>query len=161
MEKFYALSVTQKDIVMKNKTTSLPFTLSVESDGWPPVGKEYLVANQTGKNDFEILVPPFFIQDISVGDIIMVELDRAGVVKNWEFKTKSKRSTIWVLCKDFTELEEIIELLKESGSNIERLKQFGLISIDVSDSISPSTLDEYLTRMEFCGANVVCPSFRH
>lgn len=144
-----------------NQTLSLKFLLDVDDDGWPPVSSENLLAKQICDEKYEILVAPFFIQNLSAGDVIRVEFDEDGVVQNWKIKVESKRSTVWVLCNDFSQIDFTLERLKKHGCNVERLKQFGLIVLDVPEIINSELLEQCLSEIESKGANVACPSFRH
>lgn len=144
-----------------NQTLSLKFQLDVDADGWPPVSIESLLAKRICDDSFEILVAPFFIKDISAGDIIEVQMDKDEIVKGWKTKTVSKRSTVWILCKNFNQIDATLEALKKQECNVERLKQFNLIALDVPENMGGEALEEHLSKMESEGANIACPSFRH
>ena len=80
---------------LKNKTLELGFHLEIE-DEWPPVAIENLHFKLLN-NGYELLTPPLFIKNLSVGDIIDVEIDDNRLVKSWRHVYHSGNSTIWLL----------------------------------------------------------------
>jgi hypothetical protein len=73
---------------------SLSFPLQVE-DGGPPVATECLPFDQT-EDGVCALVPPLFVKDISVGDILSVEKVEEHLVKSWQHV---RRSTVDKICQ--------------------------------------------------------------
>jgi hypothetical protein len=64
-------------------TASLQFSLDVEG-GWPPVGSESLPFIERLEG-FELMVPPLFVKDLAVGDVIrwgsiLTEMYRHGSI---------------------------------------------------------------------------------
>ena len=138
---------------------SLMFQLEV-CDGWPPVAKESIPVKEDGKN-YKILVPPFFIKNLSVGDVISVALEDQGDVVHWQHAAMSQHSTIWLRTRGKNDISDSIECLKSLGCNIERLEQFCLFAIDVPEGACFDKIDDCLDTIPEDAADIVFPSFRH
>lgn len=59
-----------------NRTVELKFPLDVEDD-WPPVAVEGLPFD-VALGGYVATVPPLFVKDLSVGDVIAVEIGDDG-----------------------------------------------------------------------------------
>ena len=139
----------------------LLFRLEVDEDGWPPVGAESLPVKEQGEGLFQILVPPVFIKNLSVNDVVAAETDSEGYVTSWAHTSKSKRTTIWVLQGTADNLGPLIDDMLSDGGNVERFNQIKLLSFDVPESVSTEKLDMWLRTIEAAGAIIAEPSFRH
>lgn len=141
-------------------TKFLRFRLDVDDQGWPPAGAESLPVDEVGAG-FRILVSPFFIKGISVGDIVECSYDSEGYVQTWAHTYKSRRSTIWVTPKIPYKWQSAKAALLALGCNVETLKQFGICSIDLPPEISLSTFDDLLKPIVAAGGALAYPSLRH
>jgi hypothetical protein len=47
------------------------------NDEWPPVGVEFLWL-AISSNGYQVLTAPFFLKDLSVGDILTIDLEQKG-----------------------------------------------------------------------------------
>lgn len=139
----------------------LQFRLDIDADGWPPFGSESLPVTEHETGIFEVMVPPLFLKDLSVGDRISVDLDDENYVTNWAHESQSDRSTIWLLKGSSSDMEPILNRLKKLKCNVERLSKFDLCSIDVPASTTLSEIDEIIAIFETDGGQVAYPSFRH
>lgn len=137
----------------------LIFNLTVE-DGWPPVAAECLVCTQLASG-YRIEVPPFFVGDLSVGDIISVDQDDFGVVISWTPVMRSRRSTLWLKLAIGCRADDVVARLMGLGCNIEELQQFGYFSIDVPESVSIAEIDGILESIMSQNAAIAYPSLRH
>jgi len=137
----------------------LIFNLNIE-DEWPPVAKECLVSSESGKG-YEIKVPPFFIKNLSVGDVISVEKDQEGNVTSWVHISKSLRTTIWIMILDEYDIEDELSCLKKHGANIERFPGGRYFSIDVPPDCAAQDLDMCLDSLDSNKVPIAFPSFRH
>lgn len=110
---------------------------------------------------YELLVPPLFVKDLSVGDSLNISSDGDGVVDFWETVGRSKRSTIWVLFGDGDKksYELIFEKLRAFGCNTVECPNYGLIAIDVPETLSREELEGLLD--QFSEDDVGYPSYRH
>ena len=146
----------------QKKSAYLKFPLDAE-DGWPPVGVEGLPFEKM-ENGFRALVPPLFIKDLSVGDVISVELGEDDLIEAWAHLHRSGRSTIWLLRqkKKATPLIAAVLLELESlGCFTADLESLGCYAIDVPESINISQVDEILAKLDETSCAVAFPSMRH
>lgn len=137
----------------------LMFLLKID-DGWPPVAKECLICTATESN-YRVEVPPLFVKDISVGDVIEIERDEEGDVSAWSQVKRSKRSTVWIMVTGSTSIEGTIECLISMKCNVERFKEYRYFSIDVPEECSVERLDECLAALDREKVSIAFPSFRH
>lgn len=157
MAGYYVPNAIKLGTEMRNdyKIEYLKFSLLVEED-WPPVQVESLPTKKV-EGFFEVIVPPFFLQDLSCGDIITVRKNNDRVT-SWSHIYKSQRSTIWLLDNNsYEQLEVYLENLKNLGCNIERLEKIGLFSIDVPENIDVEEIINYLEEEDVA---VAYPSYR-
>ena len=138
----------------------LMFKLATDKNGWPPAGAESIpVERVTG--GYRVLTPPFFVKDISVGDIVDCSNDSEGYVSNLVCKHRSARSTIWVAPRGAPPWQTAKAELLGLGCNVETLKEFGVSSIDLPENVSLALLDRILEPVASAGAFVAYPSLRH
>ncbi|MGH8176949.1 MAG: DUF4265 domain-containing protein [Steroidobacter sp.] len=138
--------------------SELLFVLNIEDD-WPPVAKEGLSCTVC-KGGYRVDVPPFFIKDLSVGDVVTVQRNEMGDVVSWSHVRKSKRSTVWIMVAGDHSIEDVIDCLKRLRCNIERFTQYRYFAVDVPEECPAISLDECLDFLDK-RAHVVFPSFRH
>ena len=138
----------------------LIFRLEEVQSGWPPVGAESLPVQKVAYG-FRIQTPPFFVKDISVGDIVRCEFDDEGYASNLVFIERSRRSTVWVAPRKLPEWPLAKAELLQAGCDIENLNQFGIAAIDVPEHVSLSRLDRVLLPLTMAGGFVAYPSLRH
>lgn len=139
--------------------TELMFRLDVEDD-WPPVAKECLVCTNS-ELGYRIEVPPFFVKELSVGDVITVDRDESGDVVAWSYVDRSKRSTVWIMVFGDYSVDNVLACLKSLGCNIEELKQYQYFAVDVPEDCSVESLDKCLDVLDGDRSAVAYPSFRH
>jgi len=139
---------------------SLQFPLQVVDD-WPPVGSESL-SFEKGTNGYTLMVPPMFISELSVGDVIDVSDDEFGFVSDWWHLAKSGRSVIWLLrISKGGFLDPILKNLRKIGCNTSGIESLGCYSIDVPENVSMDIVDAILSELDTSAAAVTFPSFRH
>lgn len=137
----------------------LLFPLSAD-EGWPPVSKECLIFSKCS-DGYRLEVPPFFIKDMSVGDIISVEEGEDGNVINWRHVEKSGRTTIWIKVSGEVSIEDILDRLRILKCNVERFTEFKYFSIDVAAECPISSVDDLIDSLNEEEVAVAFPSFRH
>jgi hypothetical protein len=123
---------------MTNNSNKVNFKFPLEiEDDWPPVPVESLPFD-IKPNGYELLTPPLFVKELSVGDIIEVTLDPVNEnVLSWQYIKKSKRTTIWLLQMEKSDtVEPVLEKLRKLGCNTSGIKKIGINSIDLPESIS-------------------------
>lgn len=139
---------------------SLQFILNIEED-WPPVGSESLQFRKLTFG-YECLSVPIFIKDLSVGDVINVEINGSGFVSSWTHFARSKRSTIWLLrIATNDQIEPCLERLRFLGCNTTSVVEFGCYAIDVPKNLSISDVDQVLESLDPSSVAVAFPSMRH
>jgi hypothetical protein len=141
-------------------TKFLKFRLAVDEDGWPPAGAESMPVEELPVG-YRILVPPFFLRELSVGDVVNCSLDDEGYVDSWAHQGRSQRSTIWVFQSKLPQWNAAKSALLESGCNVETYPNIGLHAIDLPSEVTLQTFDKLLAPCIAAGAMVAYPSLRH
>jgi hypothetical protein len=140
-------------------SVELTFPLQVEDD-WPPVAKECLVMTNTG-HGYRLEVPPLFVRDLAVGDVVEVDLDGGGEVAAWRHVVRSRRSTVWLMVLGDAPISQVIRCLQRLSCNIEELNSLRYFSIDVPEDCALSDLDRCLEQLDSDEVAVAYPAFRH
>jgi len=140
-------------------TQEFVFDLQVE-DGWPPVAKEGLHFTPISAG-YRLETAPFFVSDLSVGDVLKIDPGPTGNVLGWRRLRRSKRSTVWIKAEEGVSVESVLDQLKALMCNIERLRQFNYYAVDVPEECSAEQLDECLDQLDSDSVFVAYPSFRH
>lgn len=141
------------------KTVKLNFNLPDEGDDWPPVTTECMPFEDQGGGAYRLLVPPLFVRDLSVDDVLLVEIGKEGIVENWRHKARSNRSTIWVLGLKQKNFEIVVKKLLELRCNVTRALSFDVASIDVPGELDRKTLESWLDKLDEDAVGY--PSYRH
>lgn len=145
---------------MKNRVNAVEFLFDLQAkDDWPPVAKESLIFSRT-IDGYQVEVAPFFLGGISVGDVLKIDEDGLGNVLSWTPIKKSNRSTVWVMfLGDYPYSDEIF-CLQELGCNVEELKKFRYISIDVPDATLLDKVDACFAHLNEQQVAIAYPSLR-
>ena len=138
----------------------LSFPLAADEDGWPPFGSETLPVKVVRHGVFTVLTPPFFVKDLSADDTIEATIAADGSVTDWHHSRRSCNTTVWVLQGNAESLDDLAGYFLDLGCNIERLPEFGLLSVDVPPSIREIALDDAIGRCREIGAHIAVPAFR-
>ncbi|MFO1327128.1 MAG: DUF4265 domain-containing protein [Rubrivivax sp.] len=139
---------------------SLPFRLDVEDD-WPPVAVESLQLRHLHAG-YEVQSAPLFLKDLSVGDVIDVTLGDKGLVESWSHKSRSTRTTIWILrLKSPNGIDAALAKLRLLGCHTVRLESVGCYAVDVAGSIPISSVDKILESLDSNSVAIAFPSMRH
>lgn len=126
-----------------NENIKILFKLEIDVDGYPPMEWEKLWAKHLGNELYEIDNIPFFVKDISIGDIVSVTTDDDCFLYS-DTVYKSKHSTFRILLKDISELSEVKKNLDKLGCSIELCHISELIAVDVPENVDIAILLEYL-----------------
>ena len=141
-------------------TISLTFPLDPD-DGWPPVGGECLPFWPVG-DDFEATVPPLFVKDLSVGDVIRVSRDPVNKeVVAWSHVVRSDNTTIWLLRLAPFDLDETLARLRETDCSTASLAQLGVHAVNVPAHVPIARVDAILSTLDEDQVAVAFPSMRH
>jgi hypothetical protein len=140
---------------------SLSFPLEVE-DGWPPVSVESLPFRVVAEG-FVALVPPVFVKELSVGDVIRTNLEAGGYrVIDWTHVAKSGSTTVWLLRMKASETADLVLAeLRDLGCNTVGIGQFGVYSVDVPETVAIDAVDAALAHLDTDAIAVAFPSMRH
>jgi hypothetical protein len=140
---------------------SLEFPLEVEEE-WPPVDVECLPFETTPEG-YVALVPPLFVGDLSVGDVIEVELHPGTRrVESWKHVARSRRTTIWLLrTQSPNAIDVVLAELRALNCHTVCLDQAGAYSIDVPESLAIERVDSVLSQLDEASVAVAFPSMRH
>jgi len=139
---------------------SLAFPLEVK-DGWPPVGVECLPLVPVGAG-YKLLQAPLFIKDLSVDDVLQIQLGDPETAMSWSHLQRSERSTVWLLRLAPTgQVEESLAALRRLGCSTTSLDAAGCHAVDVPAEISIGRVDEILRSLNESEVAVAFPSMRH
>ena len=139
--------------------TQLIFELE-RDDEWPPVAKECLTCSDCGVG-YKIQVPPLFIKDMSVGDVVSVEMNDTGDVVAWRHLSRSRQSTAWIMASPGGAIESVIECLKNLSCNVVRFEEYRYFAVDIPAEVRIEDVDACLGAIKEGEASFVFPSFRH
>jgi hypothetical protein len=108
------------------------------------------------------LVPPLFVKDLSVGDLIEVKLEAGDRVQHWQHVARSGRTTVWLLrMQRSSTIEGVLAKLRALGCNTAALEGAGAYSVDVPESVPIETADSMLAELDSEAVAVAFPSMRH
>jgi hypothetical protein len=139
--------------------SNLNFRLEIE-DGWPPVGVESLPFRLSSLG-YELLSPPLFIKDLSVGDVIVVERELSEI-SSWRHVVRSRRTTLWLMkLQASQEIEDACSKLRALGCNTSRPRNLPIYAIDVPETVDLREVDPILDQLEPAFVAVAFPSLRH
>jgi len=138
----------------------LRFSLDVQKN-WPPVAVEALPF-EVCSTGYLSTVPPLFVKGLSVGDVIVPQVDGEGFVSAWRHVSKSPNSVVWLLRIAPTEqIEEVLANLRALTCNTASLPQAGVYSIDVPGRVQFENVDAILATLNSDEVAAAYPSFRH
>lgn len=141
------------------QTVNLNFNLPDEDEDWPPVTTESLPFENLGGGRYRLLVAPLFVRDLSVDDVLLIEVSAEGIVWEWQYESRSKHSTIWVIDAAQSKFEKVVSGLQGLGCKIVRAPMFDVYSIDVPGEIARESLEEWLDLLD--EESVGYPSYRY
>ena len=140
--------------------THLTFTLDA-NDGWPPVAREGFECRKRDDGVYEVLAPPLFVPNLSVGDVISVEVDEEGYVRGWLHVAKSANSTVWLMELEAETVTPLLECLKSLRCEIVSFTEFHYYSVNIPADCSEDALDCCLGLVDDTQVAKAFPSFRH
>ncbi|MBK7706128.1 MAG: DUF4265 domain-containing protein [Acidobacteria bacterium] len=123
------------------------FRLEQDEDGYPPNEWETLWATVVGENAYSIDNIPFFVRDVSYGDVVSASED-GGVLLFDSLLRRSKNSVIRVIAFSESVIPGLRRQLERLGCDTEGSHIPNLISVNVPDRANLETILEFLDNGE-------------
>lgn len=131
------------------------------NDEWPPVGVEFLWL-AISSNGYQVLTAPFFLKDLSVGDILTIDLEQKGGQRfalSWSHLEKSSRSTVGVMIDEGVKIDDFLVAIEEAGGRISHLEQFNIYCLDLPQDFDMKPIDDMEEELGD-SIEIIYPSFR-
>lgn len=123
----------------------LLFRLQPDEDGYPPYQWESVWANPVSDGLYQIDNIPFFVSDISLGDIVEAEYSD-DVLVYVKTAVPSSNGTIHVVCYDHKTCQQLLSRLPGWGCDYEVGELERLVAIDVPARAEVDDLLAWLDR---------------
>lgn len=127
------------------------FPLEVD-DGYPPIGVESLNAKKLGNGRFQLDNTPFFVEGISLGDVVSVDLIPDSDERYWfdEVLFQSANQSLSIILIDINRSDEIAQKLKAFGCYCEygEFENLKMLAVSVLESCNYNAVFEYLEKLE-------------
>ncbi|MFI7548023.1 DUF4265 domain-containing protein [Actinoplanes sp. NPDC049599] len=130
------------------------FNLERDDEGWPPADSEYLWAVTLNSEVARVDSIPFFVPNVALDDLVSIRLGPEGSGIFLETLKWSGNSTMRVIpLIDDAEagIEDVRERLSFVGVELEALKQFGIVAVNVRPSADVVQVKRVLDRGEKLG----------
>ena len=126
------------------------FDLAVE-DGWPPVGSERLWAFRLGGDLYRIDNVPWFVRELSVGDVVRTQVPDADSQPVFsEVVERSDHVTIRLICFRRGplggDLARALEPFTALGVYGEGISQYGMLALDIEPTAALPAVVSVLRR---------------
>lgn len=130
--------------------TKIAFHLAQDEEGFPPADWEHLWARVVGDGLYFIDNTPFFIYDISFGDIVEAAEESGQLVYRRSVQ-RSPHSTLRVMLFRKERAAQLRQRLRELGCATELSHVPGLIAVDVPPEASLASVRSLLNSGEEAG----------
>jgi len=128
----------------------------VGDDEWPPYPAEMVEAKLIAHDLAEIVGVPWFVTNISRGDVISVDHDGIGFVV-----VRGGHSTLHVMATTDAELVPIIEQLRALGANTATGLEPPMLTVDVPETVSLDEVIDVLSAAESMTCAFTVASAQH
>jgi len=128
----------------KIQKVKILFYLEQDSDGYPPETIESCWANDLGDNQFEINNIPFFIKNLSLGDIVKTVTQPDGMLEYSNTVKHSKNSTIRIIFHEQNQITIALNHLNSLGVSYEGSHIPNLYAFNIPESADIESLLKYL-----------------
>lgn len=144
----------------RNRRVDVLFPL-VDEDEWPPYPAENIEAVLLADDLAEIVGVPWFVANLSRGDIVRVHHDGIGYVGG-AILSRGGHSTLHVIAADEQELATVVRELTALGAEVRSGLQPPMLAVDVSERVALSVVVKVLTAAESmtCAFTVACDQHR-
>jgi Domain of unknown function (DUF4265) len=132
----------------------------VDDEQWPPYPAENVEAVLLAHDLAEIRSVPWFVTNLSRGDIVRVDHDGIGYVGR-SVVSRGGRSTVHVLATDQGELAPLVEKLTALGAEVAGGLEPPMLVIDVPISVSLDDVLEVLVAAESATCAYEVASHQH
>lgn len=129
----------------------------VDEDEWPPYPAESVEAELIAHDLAEIVAVPWFLTNLSRGDIVRVRHDGIGYVGG-VIVSRGGHSTLHVMAATDDELAPVMRALADLGARVSSGLEPPMLAVDVPESASLAEVVRVLTAAESmtCGFTVAC-----
>lgn len=130
-------------------------------DKWPPVGVEFLWFCPVF-GGFEVLNQPFFLKDISVEDVLSIDMEKKGgqfFCLEWKHIKKSSRSTVCFRLFEDVAIDVYLQKIKTMGGRVAALLKYDVYSLDLPWGFDMSIIDEMDDALGEA-VEIIYPSYR-
>jgi hypothetical protein len=126
-----------------NDRVKINFRLEQDGDGYPPYDWEGVWSERLGKSGYKIDNIPFYVQDLSVDDVVLATESENGLVYTKTME-RSGNSTIHVICYSDEAKRELLNKLPALNCDYEIGVPSDLVAINIPPSANIGALLEYL-----------------
>lgn len=133
----------------------------VDEDEWPPYPAESVEAVLIAHDLAEIVAVPWFLTNLSRGDIVRVRHDGIGYVGG-VIVSRGGHSTLHVMAAGDDELVPVVRALADLGASVRSGLEPPMLAVDVPERASLSQVVQVLTAAESmtCAFTVACDQHR-
>lgn len=133
----------------------------VDEDEWPPYPAESVEAVLIAHDLAEIVAVPWFLTNLSRGDIVRVRHDGIGYVGG-VIVSRGGHSTLHVMAADDDELAPVMRALADLGAQVSSGLEPPMLAVDVPEAASLDRVVRVLTAAESmtCAFTVACDQHR-
>ncbi len=146
--------------VPRDEVVDVLFPL-VDDDEWPPYPAEQIDAVLLSHDLAEIRGVPWFVTNLSRGDIVKVRHDGIGYVGG-TVVSRGGHSTVHVMATSMEEIAPIVDRLQALGTTCSSGLTPPMLTVDVPESCSLETVLDVLADAESmtCAHSVACRQHR-
>ena len=149
----------QADQSISGELVDVMFPL-IGDDEWPPYPAEMVEAKLIAHDLAEIVGVPWFVTNISRGDVISVDHDGIGYVAR-TVMVRGGHSTLHVMATTDAELAPIIEQLRALGANTATGLEPPMLTVDVPETVSLDEVIDVLSAAESMTCAFTVASAQH
>ncbi|MDP9508886.1 DUF4265 domain-containing protein [Pseudomonas protegens] len=120
------------------------FKLTVDADGYPPVGYESMWGIQRGAGVYELDNTPCYLYGVSNGDWVLTRADAHELIATGVVR-QSGHSTLRFFAERESERSSIVQHLRSLGARCMLTPGLSLFTVDIAPEVSFCAIDHYLS----------------
>lgn len=120
------------------------FKLTIDADGYPPVGYESMWGIQRGAGVYELDNTPCYLYGVSKGDWVLTRADAHELIATGVVR-QSGHSTLRVFAEGESERASIVQHLRSLGARCMLTRGLSLFTVDIAPEVSFCAIDHYLS----------------